>query len=108
MQNFRIPLRTVRTTIAIARWSRTTYLVHDILKRVGAVNGETDEEKIGLGVGEWSKSVVLFLTGGVPQCKLYALARRLMLLDSEVVFKHSRYVFLTVRSVRGVYFHDRS
>ena len=26
------------------------YLVHNIFKRVGAVNGEADEEQIGLGV----------------------------------------------------------
>jgi len=44
-----------------------TYLVHDILERVRAVNGEADEYDVGLGVGEGPQAVVLLLAGRVPE-----------------------------------------
>jgi hypothetical protein len=31
-------------------WSPPTYLIHDIVQRVGAVDGEANEDEIGFGV----------------------------------------------------------
>lgn len=44
-----------------------TNLVHDILERVGAVDCEADEEKVGLWIRQWSQSVIFFLSSGVPK-----------------------------------------
>ena len=49
------------------------YLIHDIFERVRAVDGEADEEQVGLRVREWSQSVVLFLAGSIPEGKLDGL-----------------------------------
>lgn len=43
------------------------YLVHYILKRVGAVNGETNEEEVGLGVRKRTQTIILFLSSSIPK-----------------------------------------
>ena len=70
------------------------YLLHDVLERVGAVDGEADEEQVGLGVGERPQPVILFLPGGVPQCELDGLATGLMRLGSNVVLENCGHIFL--------------
>jgi hypothetical protein len=71
-----------------------TNLVHDVLQRVGAVNGEADEDEVCLRVGERAKPVVLLLAGCIPQCKLDGLTRSLVGWIGDVVLKDSRNVFL--------------
>ena len=44
-----------------------THLVHYILQRVWAVNGKANEEEVGLRVGQWPESIVLFLSRCVPE-----------------------------------------
>ena len=72
----------------------SAHLVHDIFEGVGAVNCEADEEKIGLGIGERTETVVFFLTGGVPECELDCLARRLVVGGGDVIFEDCGDVFL--------------
>lgn len=45
----------------------STHLGPDVLKTGRADEGEADQEDVGLGVGQWAESVVIFLTGGIPQ-----------------------------------------
>ena len=46
-------------------------LLRDVLQTVGTVDGETHENDVGVGVGEWTQTVVVLLASRVPQCKLY-------------------------------------
>jgi hypothetical protein len=70
------------------------YLVHDILERVWAINSEAHKDDVGLGVGERSQSVVLLLSGSVPECKLDHLACWGMGCVGDVVLEDGGYIFL--------------
>jgi len=78
------------------RWA---HLVHDVLERVWAVNGEADEKDVGFRVGERPQSVVLLLSGSVPEGKLDHLARRRMGGVCDVVFEDGWDVFLQTISI---------
>lgn len=41
----------------------------NVLKRRGGSNGEADEEDIGLGIGQRTKTIVVLLTGGIEQAQ---------------------------------------
>ena len=71
-----------------------TYLVENVLQGVGAVDREADKQEVRLRVGERSKSVILLLTGSVPECKFHHLAGRRVWSVCNVIFKNGRYVFL--------------
>lgn len=75
------------------------YLVHDVLKRIGAINGKTDKNNVGFGVGERAQPVVLFLPGRIPESKLHHLACGWMWGVGNVVFKDGRHVFLNCISM---------
>lgn len=45
------------------------YLVGDVGEGWGRDDGETDEEDVGLGVGERAETVVVFLAGGIPEAE---------------------------------------
>lgn len=71
-----------------------TYLVHDILERVGAVNGEADKDDVGLGIREWSQTVVFFLSSSIPESKLDHLTCGRMGRVGDVVLEDGGDVFL--------------
>lgn len=79
------------------------YLVHDVFQRVRAVDGEAYEEKIGLRVGQWSQSIILFLTSSVPEGELDCLASSSVWDLSDVVLEHGWYVFLQAWSALLLY-----
>lgn len=71
MQNFGVPLWSVLANGKSRRLDSgggapPTYLIHDIVQRVGAVDGEAHKDEIGFGVRQRTETVVLFLAGGVP------------------------------------------
>lgn len=70
------------------------YLVHNILKRVWAVDGEANKEQIGLGVRERAQSIVLFLSSRIPEGEFDNLARGLVFAVGDVVFEDGGDVFL--------------
>lgn len=49
-------------------------LVLDVGEGVGRVDGETNEDHVGFGVGEGSEALVVFLAGGVPEGELDGFA----------------------------------
>jgi hypothetical protein len=51
-----------------------TYLLLYVVERVGRVDGKADEDYVGVGVGERAETVVIFLTGGIPEGELDVLA----------------------------------
>ena len=50
------------------------YLFLDVVERVGRVDGEANEDNVRVGVRERAETVVIFLTSGIPEGKLYVLA----------------------------------
>ena len=55
------------STAGIVGWEKGKYLGLDVIEGRRANDGETDEENIGLGVGQRSESVVILLASGIPQ-----------------------------------------
>lgn len=43
-----------------------SYLIHDIVEGIWAIDGEADENEVGLWVGKRAQAVVFFLSGCVP------------------------------------------
>ena len=74
-------------------------LVEDVFKGVGAVDGEADEDEVGLRVGEGPQAVILLLAGGIPQRQLDNLATGAMDRVRDVVLKDSRDVFLQTNTI---------
>jgi hypothetical protein len=59
--------RRVLANLSERRAVPATYLVHNVLEGVGAVDGKADKEEIGFWIGKWSKTVVFLLAGGIPE-----------------------------------------
>ena len=51
-----------------------TYLLLDVVERVGGVDGEANQDNVRIGVGKRSETVIIFLTGGIPKSQLDVLA----------------------------------
>lgn len=43
------------------------YLGFDVVERRRADDGEADQENVGLWIGQRAKSVVIFLSSGIPE-----------------------------------------
>ena len=71
-----------------------SYLVQDIVEGVGAVDGKTDKDEVGLRVRERSQAIIFFLASCVPQSKLHSLTGRRMSRVGNVVLKDRGDVFL--------------
>lgn len=76
-----------------------SYLLLDVIKGVGRVDGEADQDDVRIGVGEGTETVVILLAGGIPEGQLDMLAVDLDI--GDVVFKDGGNVDLVVlESVR--------
>lgn len=42
------------------------YLLLDVIKGIGRVDGKADENDVGIRVGERTEAIVIFLAGGIP------------------------------------------
>jgi hypothetical protein len=49
---------------------RSTYLLRNVVQGVGGVDGEADQDDVGIGVRQGSETVVVLLTGRIPKCQL--------------------------------------
>lgn len=50
------------------------YLLLDVVKRVGRVDGKTDKDNVRIGIGEGTETVIIFLASRIPQGQLNVLA----------------------------------
>ncbi len=50
------------------------YLLLNVVKGIWGVDGEANQDDVGVWVGERAKTVVIFLTGGIPQSQLDVLS----------------------------------
>ena len=69
-----------------------SYLLLDVVKRIGRVDGEADEDNVRVGVGERAETVVIFLASGIPKGELDVLAVNLYI--GDVVLEDGRDVDL--------------
>ena len=74
-----------------------SYLLLDVVKRIGRVDGEADEDNVRVGVGERAETVVILLAGGIPEGELDVLAIDLDI--GDVVLENSGDVDLWGRGV---------
>lgn len=50
------------------------YLLLDVVKRVGGVNGEANQDNVRVGVREGAETVVILLASSIPKSQLNVLA----------------------------------
>lgn len=62
------------------------YLLLDVVKRVGGVDGEADQDNVGIGVREGAETVVIFLASRIPKGQLDVLAVNLDV--GDIVFEN--------------------
>jgi len=63
-----------------------------IVKRIGRINGEADQNDMRIGVGEWAETVVVFLTSRIPKGEFDVFAIDFNV--GNVVFEDGRHVDL--------------
>lgn len=69
-----------------------SYLLLDVVERVGRVNGEANEDDVRVRVGERAQTVVIFLACGIPEGELNVLAVDLYV--GDIVFENSGHIDL--------------
>jgi hypothetical protein len=69
-----------------------SYLLLDVLKRIGGVDGETDKDNVRVGVRERTETVVILLTSSIPQGELDVLSVNLYI--GDIVLEDGRNVDL--------------
>ena len=50
-----------------------THLLLDVVKRIGRVDRETDQDNVGVGVGKRAETVIIFLTSSIPKSEFDVL-----------------------------------
>lgn len=99
VEDFRIPLETIRMGVEHAAFHLGSHLVHDIFQRIWTINCKADEEEVGLWVGKRAQSIILFLSCCIPQGKLYSLACCIVCRLCDIVFEDSWDIFLPSISI---------
>ena len=51
-----------------------THLLLDVIKRVWRINGKTDQNDVGVRVGEGAEPIVVLLTSRIPKSEFDVLA----------------------------------
>lgn len=91
VQDLRDPLQRV-SGVDRLQPSAARYLLLDVVKRIGRVNGKADQDNVRVGVGERAQTVVVFLACGIPEGELDVLAIDLDV--GDVVLEDGGYVHL--------------
>lgn len=71
-----------------------TNLLLNVVKRVRAVDGEADEDDVGVGVAQRAQTIIVFLTGRIPKREFDTLPIDFYVCD--VVLEHGGHVNLVV------------
>jgi hypothetical protein len=67
VKNLGIPLDIVSCKVLARLENGVTCLIHYVLERVRAVDGEADKEKISLWVGQRTQTIIFFLSSCIPE-----------------------------------------
>jgi len=73
-------------------------LLLNVVQRVRGVNGETDQDNMGVGVTERAETIVILLSSRIPQGELNVLSIYFDI--GHIVLKHSGYINLRESSFR--------
>ena len=73
------------------------HLLLDVVKRIGRVDSETDQDNVGIGVGKRAETVIIFLTSRIPKSEFNVLVINLDI--GDVVFEDGGDVDLRKGSV---------
>lgn len=46
----------------------------NVVQRIGRVDGETDQDDVRIGIRQRTKSIIIFLSSGIPQRQLDSLS----------------------------------
>lgn len=46
----------------------------DVIERIWGIDGKADEDDMRVGIGKWTKTIVVFLTSCIPKGQLNMLA----------------------------------
>jgi hypothetical protein len=65
--------------------ARDSYLLLDVVERVGRVDGKANQDNVRVGVRERAETVVILLAGGIPEGEFDVLAVNLDI--GDVVLK---------------------
>ena len=76
-----------------------SYLLLDVVKRIGRVDGEANQDNVRIGVGERAETVVIFLASGIPEGELDVLAINLDV--GDIVLENGGDVDLWKRELVG-------
>ncbi len=93
------PTNQQRTKKEDRRMEKMSYLLLYVFEGVRGVDGEADENDVGVGVGERAEAIVILLTSGIPQGEFDRLAVDLHVCD--VVLEDRRDVDLSLDIVDG-------
>lgn len=85
MHNFGNPLR-AKSAHVLPHYRLFAYFFLYIVKGIWAVDSEADQDDMRIGIGEWTKTIIVFLSGGIPKSKFDMLAIHFYVCN--VVFKH--------------------
>jgi hypothetical protein len=85
VKNFGDPLQTV-SGLSCTQNSKTCLFLN-VVERVGRVDSKANQDDVRVGIRQWTETVVVFLTSGIPQGKLDVFAVNLDI--GDVVFKNS-------------------
>lgn len=69
-----------------------TNLLLDVVKGIGGINGEADQDDVRVRIRKRSETIVIFLTSRIPQCQLDMFSIDFDI--GNIVFEHGRYVDL--------------
>jgi hypothetical protein len=78
---------------------RITDLLLYVIQRIRRVDGEADEDDMGIGVAEGSETIIVFLAGRIPESELDVFAIDFDI--GDVVLKDSRDIDLYQSKVSG-------
>lgn len=76
--------RTEAYTVGL--WNLNAHLVLDVGERNGEVDGEHDQDHIAFWVAQRPETVVLLLTGRIPERELHELAIKVH--ERDIVLEH--------------------
>jgi hypothetical protein len=66
--------------------ARDSYLLLNVVERIGRVDGKANQDNVRIGVGERAETVVILLAGSIPEGELDVLAVNLDI--GDVVLEH--------------------
>ena len=94
MHDFSYPLHSscLSASTAAPNNGSGSYLFLHVLERVGQVDSKADKDDMRVGIGERPETIIVLLSGGIPECEFNTTAIDLDI--RNVVLEYGGYVVL--------------